>query len=295
MRKIRLLAVFMLLMVILVLKVNTVYADTGPKPTLEIIVENLDDGNYYLDLLGKEGEYGYFGATDGNKEYSSLHDQPIYKYDTDGWKAIHMRTWLLNGKLTGESLETDKNGKLISMKHSFGYVGVPKEFKIIVQKSDGSLQVSDVIHNNHFNAFVHYDMKQNKVLSVSGNILKKGIEFNGKFFKDYFKRVTITMLIEILIAIPFFYKRLRRIPVIALINLLTQTLLTVGMLFDYPILHSFPFNTGYFIVLLIGEIFVFIAEYLLYLKFFGKVNKRKIAMYTVIANLASFIAGFMII
>ncbi len=295
MRKIRLLVVFMLLMVILVLKVNTVYADTGPKPTLEIIVENLDDSNYYLDLLGKEGENGYFGATDGNKEYYSLHDQPIYKYDTDGWKAIHMRTWLLNGKLTGEPLETDKNGKLISMKHSFGYVGVPKEFKIIVQKSDGSLQVSDVIHNNHFNAVVHYDMKQNKVLSVSGNILKKGIEFNGRFFNDYFIRVTITILIEILIAIPFFYKRLRRIPVIAVINFLTQTLLTVGMLFDYPILHSFPFNTGYFVVLLIGEIFVFIAEYLLYLKFFGKVNKRKIVMYTVIANLASFIAGFMII
>lgn len=35
MRKIRLLTIFMLLMVILVLKVNTVYADTGPKPTLK--------------------------------------------------------------------------------------------------------------------------------------------------------------------------------------------------------------------------------------------------------------------
>jgi len=294
MRKMRLLVVGILLLTVLVSKAYTVQADTGPKPTLEIIVENLDDSNYYLDLLGKEGEYVYFGATDGNKEYDNLHDQPIYKYDTDGWKAIHMRTWVLNGELTGKPLETDSSGKVISMKHSFGYVGVPKEFKIIIQKTDGSLQVSDVIHNNHFNAVVHYDMKQNKVLSISGNILKKGIEVNSKLLQDYFMRIVITLLIEIFIAIPFFYRHLRRIPVIAVVNFITQTLLTAGMLFDYPILHTFPFNTGYIVVLLIGEIIVFLVEYLIYLKFFGKDEKRKTIAYTVIANLGSFIAGFLI-
>jgi hypothetical protein len=138
-------------------------------------------------------------------------------------------------------------------------------------------------------------MKQNKVLSVRGNILKKDIEFDSKFSRDYFVRVMLTLLIEILIAVPFFYKHLRRILIIAAINFLTQTLLTAGMTIDYPIIHLFPFNTGYYAVLVIGEILVFIAEYLLYLKLFGKSEKRKIAEYTVIANLASFIAGFIII
>jgi hypothetical protein len=294
MRKMRLLAVC-IIFIIFGSVVNPVFADSGPKPTLEIVVENLNDSNYYLDLLGKEGEYGYFDATHGNEEYDNMHDQPIYKYDTDGWKAIHMRTWVLNGKLTGEPFETDKSGNVISMKHSFGYVGVPKEFKIIIQRSDGSLQISDIIHNNHFNSIVHYDMKQNKVLSVRGNILKKDIEFDSKFSRDYFVRVMLTLLIEILIAVPFFYKHLRRILIIAAINFLTQTLLTAGMTIDYPIIHLFPFNTGYYAVLVIGEILVFIAEYLLYLKLFGKSEKRKIAEYTVIANLASFIAGFIII
>lgn len=284
-----------LIFVLFILNYHIVYADTGPKPTLEITVVNLDDSNYYLDLLGKEGEYGYFGATDGNKDYDDMHDQPIYKYDLDGWKAIHMRTWVLNGKLTGDIAETDKNGKVLSMSHSFGYVGVPKVFKIIVQKPDGTVQVSDIIHNNYFNAHVKYDMKNNIVLSISGNVLKESVELNGKFFMDYLLRVLLTLVIEILIAIPFFYRKLKRIPIIAGVNLITQTLLTIGMIFDYPILHTMPFNTGYFMVLIIGEILVFLAEYLVYLKVFGVSEKRKIAVYTLLANLVSFIAGFIMV
>jgi hypothetical protein len=273
-----------------------VFADTGPKPTLDITVVNPDGSSYFLDLLGREAEYGYFGATDENKEYDDMHDQPIYKYDKDGWKSILMRTWLLNGKLTGDPVETDKNGKALSMKHSFGYVGVPKVFKIIVQKSDGTLQVSDIIQNRYFNTHVKYDMKNNKVLSVSGDILKSGVKFDSRFFKDYLIRLVFTLIIEILIAIPFFYRKFRkRILVIAAVNILTQTLLTIEMQFNYPILHTMPFNTGYFAVLMIGEILVFFAEYSAYLKIFGMSEKRRIAAYTLVANLASFIAGFVVL
>lgn len=281
-------------LIVFISNYSVVFADIGPKPTLEIRVVNLNDSNYYLDLLGKE-EYGYFGATDGNKEYDNMHDQPIYKYDIDGWKAIQMRTWLLYGKLTGDPVETDNNGKVLSMRHSFRYVGVPKVFKIIIQKSDGTVQVSDIIHNNYFNAHVKFDMQNNKILSISGNILKSGVGQNGEFFKDYLLRVLLTLVIEILIAIPFFYRKLKRIPIIAGVNVVTQTLLTIGMLFDYPILHTMPFNTGYFAVLIIGEILVFLVEYLAYLKMFGTAEKRKIAVYTLSANLASVIAGFVVL
>ncbi|MCX7920851.1 MAG: hypothetical protein N3B21_02320 [Clostridia bacterium] len=295
MRRMQHLLIPFFIIMVFVFNQNIVRADTGPKPTLDIIVENLSDHNYYLDLLGKSGEYGYFEATDGNKEYDSLHNQPIYKYDVDGWKAISMRTWLLSGKLIGETSEIDKNGKVLSMKHSFGYVGVPKVFKIIIQKSNGTLQVSDIITNNNFNTVVYYDMKQNKVLHVSGNIFQKGVDFNSKFFQEYLLRIVITLIVEMLIAIPFFYRTLWRFAIIAIVNFATQTLLTIGMIFDYSILHTMPFNTGYFVVLLIGEILVLLTEYLLYLKFFGKDLKWKIAVYTVIANLISCITGFLII
>ncbi len=277
-----------------ILNCGIVFADSGPKPTLEITVVNLDDSNYYLDLLGNDAEYSCFIAANEWEEYKSMYDQPIYKYDKDGWKAILMRTWLLNGKLTGKPAETDNNGNVLSMKHSFGYVGVPKVFKIIIQKSDGTVQVSDIIHNNHFNAHVKYDMGNNKVLSVSGNVLKKGVELNSKFFMDYLWRVILTLVIELLIAIPFFYRKKKRIVIIAGVNLVTQTLLTFGMIFDYPLLYKMPFNTGYFLVLMIGELLVFFAEYIAYLKLFGKTEKRRIAIYTLLANLASIAAGFAI-
>ncbi|EPR09492.1 hypothetical protein [Ruminiclostridium papyrosolvens] len=287
--------ILLLMFVIIILSYSTVNADSGPKPTLEITVINPQDSSYYLDLLGKEGEYGYFDATNGNEKYDNMHDQPIYIYNKDGWKAIHMRTWVLNGKLTGDPVDIDKNGKVLTMKHSFGYVGVPHKFKIIIQKSDGTIQVSDIIRNEHFNAHVKYDMKTNQVLSVSGNILKKGIKLDKEFFKDYLIRLLLTLIIEIFLAVPFFYHKAKRLLIIAGVNIVTQTFLTFGMIFNYPVLHKMPFNTGYLVVLLIGEVLVFLAEYTAYLRLFGKAEKRQIAAYTFIANVASISAGFIII
>ncbi len=287
--------ILLLMFVIFIFSYSTVNADSGPKPTLEITVINPQDSNYYLDLLGKEGEYGYFDATNGNEKYNNMHDQLIYRYNKEGWKAIHMRTWVLNGKLTGDPVEKDKDGKVLTMRHSFGYVGVPHKFKIIIQKSDGTLQVSDIIQNGYFNAHVKYDMKTNQVLSVNGNILKDGIKLDKEFFNDYLIRLLLTLIIEIFLAIPFFYKKAKRLLIIAGVNIITQTFLTFAMIFNYPILHKMPFNTGYLVVLLIGEVLVFIAEYTAYLKLFGKAEKRQIAAYTFIANVASIAAGFIII
>lgn len=287
--------ILLMMFVMFILCYGTVNADTGPKPTLEITVINPEDSSYYLDLLGKEGEYGYFEATNGNEEYDNMHDQPIYKYNKDGWKAIHMRTWLLNGKLTGDPAEKDKNGKVLTMKHSFGYVGVPQKFKIIIQKSDGTIQVSDIIRNGYFNARVKYDMKTNQVLSVRGNILKNGAKLDKEFLKDYLVRLLLTLIIEVFLAIPFFYSKPKRLLLIAVVNIITQTFLTIAMLFNYPFMSNMPFNTGYLAVLAIGEVLVFLAEYLIYVKLFGKEEKTQIAAYTLIANAVSIAAGFIML
>lgn len=287
--------ILLMMFVMFVFCYGTVNADTGPKPTLEITVINPGDSSYYLDLLGKEGEYGYFEATNGNEEYDNMHDQPIYKYNKDGWKAIHMRTWVLNGKLTGDPAEKDKNGKVLTMKHSFGYVGVPQKFKIIIQKSDGTIQVSDIIRNGYFNARVKYDMKTNQVLSVRGNILKNGAKLDKEFLKDYLVRLLLTLIIEVFLAIPFFYSKPKRLLLIAVVNIITQTFLTIAMLFNYPFMSNMPFNTGYLAVLAIGEVLVFLAEYLIYVKLFGKEEKIQIAAYTLIANAVSIAAGFIMI
>lgn len=287
--------ILLMMFVMFVFCYGTVNADTGPKPTLEITVINPGDSSYYLDLLGKEGEYGYFEETDGNEKYDNMHDQPIYKYNKDGWKAIHMRTWLLNGKLTGDPAEKDKNGKVLTMKHSFGYVGVPQKFKIIIQRSDGTIQVSDIIRNGYFNARVKYDMKTNQVLSVRGNILKNGMKLDKEFLKDYLVRLLLTLIIEVFLAIPFFYSKPKRLLLIAVVNTITQTFLTIAMLFNYPFMSNMPFNTGYLAVLAIGEVLVFLAEYLIYVKLFGKEEKIQIAAYTLIANAVSIAAGFIMI
>lgn len=275
---------------------RSILADTGPKPTMDIYVHNAEESNYYLDLLGKVDEYGYFDATDGNKEYDNLHDEPIYQYEVEGWKAIHMRTWVLNGKLTGEVVERDENGKVIRMKHSFGYVGVPKRFKIIIQKSNGKLQVSEIITNNHFNAVVNYDMKENRVIAITGsNIVEKyGISNLSDGLYDYLKRILATLAIELLIAIFFGYRSLKKISMIALVNFITQTLLTLLFISLYAVFNDFFSENGYAALLLLGEIIVIIIEYLIYCKLFRQEEKTKLRDYTLAANIASIFIGFIL-
>lgn len=275
---------------------RSILADTGPKPTMDIYVHNAEESNYYLDLLGKVDEYGYFDATDGNKEYDNLHDEPIYQYEVEGWKAIHMRTWVLNGKLTGEVVERDENGKVIRMKHSFGYVGVPKRFKIIIQKSNGKLQVSEIITNNNFNAVVNYDMKENRVIAITGsNIVEKyGISNLSDGLYDYLKRILATLAIELLIAIFFGYRSLKKISMIALVNFITQTLLTLLFISLYAVFNDFFSENGYAALLLLGEIIVIIIEYLIYCKLFRQEEKTKLRDYTLAANIASIFIGFIL-
>lgn len=274
-----------------------VHADTGPKPTLDIFVENVEDSNYYLDLLGKEGEYGYFEATHGNDEYNHLHNEPIYNYAIDGWKAIHMRTWVLSGKLAGQPVEKNDNSKITKMKHSFGYVGVPKRFKIIIQKPGGALQISSEIINNHFNAVVRYDMRENKVISITGS---NDIQINKEFIKgftglsDYLKRLLITLTAEILIALSFSYSSMNKIKVIGITNVITQTMLTLIFIAFYGVAGKLFNNAGYLILLILGETIVLLMEYLIYNRAIEKYRMR-VFMYTLIANAASFTAGVLML
>jgi hypothetical protein len=274
----------------------TAKADIGPKPTLDIYVENVKDSNYYLDLLGKVGEYGYFDSTNGNEAYNHLHNEPIYKYEADGWKAIHMRTWVLFGELQGEVLQRNEAGKSVKLKHSFSYMGVPKQFKIIIQHSDGTLQVSDIINNNYFNAVVRYDAGENKVLSVTGlggpKEIRNLMETRG--VSDYLKRLILTLFIEIIIALFFGYRALKKLSIIGAANFITQTLLTFLFILGYNMVSKLSGNAGYFILLILGEVLVIALEYFAYSRTFGKVEVRKVLIYTLVANAASILAGFVI-
>ncbi|MTI69842.1 MAG: hypothetical protein FH751_06285 [Firmicutes bacterium] len=261
-----------IIIIILIFNIFTLsFADAGPKPTLTIYVKNFASQDYYLDLLGKEGEYNYFYATDGNEKYDLMKDIPLYKYDKNGWKAIHMRTWLLRGNLKGNY---DKEKGM--MVHKFSYVGVPKKFKIIIQKENGDLQISKKIINRHFNSYVYYDMKTN-TYEIYNNY-----RFN---ILSTILLIVFTLLIEVIVALLF---RFNKWKVIIIINLITQIYLNLALyIFDGMFIYD------YFYILI--EVSIIIIEYLLYKRVVNDISNKKIFGYVLVANILSFLLGYIMI
>ena len=276
-----------LLMVIIIFNVLglctiKVNADMGPKPSLTIYVENYKNSNYYLDLLGKEGEYGY-NTPDGNKRYDSMHDIPIYNYNKDGWKAIHMRTWLLFGDLVGKY--DDKSGKMV---HEFSYIGVPKKFKIIVQKDDGSLQVSKVITNNYFYSEVNYDMSKN-TYTIKGTVEKHfSINKNSLLPDNFFTRCLFTIVIELLLGLYLF--KIKNWKIIIIANLITQIILNlvVKMFATYSPLE---FLLSYIIL----ENLIVLIEFIIYAACIKNIRKRKLFLFSFVANLSTLLLGMLLL
>ena len=72
------------IIVLLVNFSNIVYADTGPKPSITIHLKNMDNSNYYVDLLVDSKGDGDFinnftsANNDVNKTYKK---EPIYNYN----------------------------------------------------------------------------------------------------------------------------------------------------------------------------------------------------------------------
>ena len=236
----------------------TVNADTGPKPSITIYLENMDTTEYTLDLLTKpEPKYqeGFYYSI-SESEYIN---EPIYKYNKGGWMATSIRDFWLWGNIEGNS----------EKRHRFTYWGVPDEFKVIIQYKDGTIKTSDVIQRTEFDFVMHLDVNTMKVEHV--------FAFN---LSDIIICITITLILEILIAL---IMRIRNIKVIIFANLITQILIQSLRLFNF---------TNYILPFIILELIIFFIEYVIYKKLFKDVDSKKILQYTIIANAATAILTF---
>lgn len=165
-----------LLSVVLCFNSVFIYADTGPKPTLDIELKNIKTDVYFLDLLSKEVKYNDFN--EAGKYPESYKEMPIYKYNEDGWMATHIRRYLL--WLT-QDYRTETNGKT-TMIHGFRYFGIPDEFKVIVQYETGELFVSKKSYSfTEFNQVTAIDFETDLTkVSVNENFKKGDINSDNK-------------------------------------------------------------------------------------------------------------------
>ncbi len=251
----------------------TAYADMGPKDELTITVTNPPSEPYYLDLLTtNSSKYENFYETKKesfNQEMLTL----LYSYQSEGWLPAFTEG-------TGVPLWGDLVGRPQgeTMVHTFGYVGLPKTYRIILVTQSGKVTVSDSCTRKTLQSGVSYDYKTGTVHTPP---------LLHSYLAQFAMTCSLTLLIEGIILLLFRIKLKENWKPFLLLNLLTQLFLTLSM--GTVLIKSGPITT--YLIQFPVEILILIVEAAGFKRFLSGVSdKRKIA-YGIVANLVSWLTG----
>lgn len=249
----------------------TVYADMGPKPKITIRVANPPEGEYYLDLLVKDE-----GTYDNLKEDRAGYDQTklalLEAYYSGGWHpGLTKGTGApLFGKLTGIA-ESEK------MIHSFSYMGVPGDFKLILVTPDNQIVVSEEIHKNAFDFTLDYDY-------LTGDIRIEKLP--DSYLKQYLSTCIPTLFLEGIVLLLFGFSLKKNWKPFVGINVITQIFLTAAA----SVFITEGQVTGYLVIIPV-EILIVLVEMLAFSILLTQHSKLRRIVFAITANLFSFLIG----
>ncbi|NLN48122.1 MAG: hypothetical protein GX154_03365 [Clostridiales bacterium] len=273
----KIMVLFLIILTFHMVIFGKVYGDMGPKPTLEILVENAPKSLYYLDLLvDYTSEHLYQYIEEEELEFKDIF-YTLKNYNVDGWRpALVTGTRVpLFGKLAGID-----EGSL--KRHSFSYLGVPDRFKIIIVTGDNEIIVSEnVLDRKAFNTVVRFDCNT-KLIKEENYILPT--------IKQFIATGLTTLIIEGLILLLFRFSLKKNWKPFIIINMATQLLLSL-------IINISVFYKGIMLAVLAYAAFewvILITESILFSKYLEGHTKKRRVFYAITANLASFASGIVI-
>ena len=270
--------IFVFLCMIMIFPIG-VSGDTGPKPSVRIQFKNMDDELCYGTLLSKEESTGPARAWDGKEENINLDfvDRDIWEAfvnyeDSDGYYFLQW-AWIVSD----------------TKELAWTYYP-PNEFKILLYYPESNaFVVSDICKRYAFDTYYTVDMDGVDISSIkydeslSGNQrldMHKSYEFKNEV-KALGCRMLITVVVEVLIGLLFKFRN-KELLYILLINVITQIILNV-------LLNVYT-GYGYYFVYLLLELLVFAIEAIFYCFVFKK-KKWHCVLYTLVANVSSFVIG----
>ena len=208
-RNLRSILLFLLAAVLLA---GTAFADTGPKPQLAVKVVSGPEEPYYLDLLA-EGK----GGNGLSQEERDALDQDmlsaLLSAVPEGWHACvtegtGVPIW---GELTSE------DGV-----HTFGYVGVPETYRILVVTQSGEVWMSETLERKVLQA--------SATLDWAAGTVKVPPVWVG-YVLQFLAALVPTLVIEGVLLLVFGFQWKRSWRAFLLVNLVTQGALAVFMSF----------------------------------------------------------------
>ena len=278
MKRIKLLHTVLISCILLICISTRIYGDMGPKDKLTVYVENPPKEAYYLDLLTENSRsYNNFYQNGEREALDKEMVELLYSYKKEGWmpaltEGTGVPMW---GSLIGKA---DGNRSV----HTFGYVGVPDIYRIIIVTKSGNVTVSGIYSRKALQSSISFDYATGKAV-VPPIFFLYILQFGWTF--------SITLLIEGIILLLFGFKLKSNWKVFVSINFITQVFLTATV--GIALIKSGTF-LAHFIQFPV-ELAILIIEVLVYKRFLvGNSNKRKIT-YGIVANLISWIGAFFLI
>lgn len=248
-------------------------ADIGPKPSVILDFEGIED-TYYVTLLSERDSTGPYSHGEEYQEYLG---------DKDAWEKLGAYEDADGYYFLGYFQECTK-----TQQFAWTYYP-PSRFKILIYipENDNYL-VSDIYERYAFDSYFTVQVRDDSML------VKQSYDYTWEVI-SLICRIFATIAIELLVAGIFGLWKRKPLQVIVITNILTQTILNV-------LLNISNYQNGYMMFAFMYvqlEILVFAIEavgYRLLLKGGTRKNGKayRVVSYALVANIVSFIVGYMV-
>lgn len=260
----------------------TAFADMGPKPQLTVKVVNPPEEPYYLDLLA-EGAYEDVGSPFEGLSWSYTEEeiaaldqsllQALRDAVPEGWHACTAEG--STGAPMWGDLYPDEKGI-----HTFGYMGVPETYRILMVTQSGETWLSDTYVRPGLQSSVKVDWAKREAYAPPAS-MSNGLQFLSTLLP--------TLLLEGALFLLMGFKSKRNILIFLAANLSTQVFLFLAL--GVTILQR-GLGLTYYMRFFPVELAILVAETWVYRRFFQEESKAWSTLYGIAANLLSAIAGW---
>ena len=256
----------------------TASADIGPKPSVRITFEGVENGTeYYGTLLSERKSTGPASAWDGVPGH-----EDHYNYSYELWKIFADYTDTDGYYFLQEVWDCTETNQL-----NWTYYP-PSPFKILLYfPNTDTYYVSDIYERYAFDSYYTVNLSD---LSSETMTAEESYNFTWEII-SLLARIVATILLEIAIAFIFGYREKKALRFIAVVNIITQIALNVALNIINYNMGSMAF-TFFFIIM---EIAVFALEAVIFAlllkRFTAKSDKARSTAYAFAANTASFAIG----
>jgi len=275
--------------------VLNVSADMGPKPTAVIEVLGINEG-YAFDLMVYENNpVDVLTSTE-------IDEQISYNYYTDTFPAIlngyqdadGYASYTLYTTIPHVIRQEDTNTFYI------GYFRAPDVFKIAIVTESNNVYVSNVITKTLFSARFTYDFSTDTVIEQALSTTNTFYPGVGDVSENIpvlttiltaLLGVVITLAIEVGLLFIAQYREKKTYMIVLWTNIATQLILNLFVFYGILVWSIF----GGIGILLLGEVIVLVIEMIVYQKMFEERQWLKPIPYAILANLLSFVLGWLIL